>query len=573
MTLAAPLDADPGAVPAASASGTKAEGLRALRAAALDPGSPATVIEGVARISSETLEWDPATGRFRVEVDFPETVSRRRLLNAEPSRGRAERMLDRLTASGRGAGLSGVLYDNRDRGHSSLSPTRYPRLTRTEYGEELRRLGLDRGLNELLRFDAVTLGNASLAFKGPRGRSLPRLATSTAQGAARLHQNYRSNQLYVFPEHRDHDPGRGDLFHAATPYVWISQGSSGSDRPLLGALADAVAALRPETRARLAAEGLVAPAVQMLVRRAALAEGVDYLSGAAHPSVLDPERVDRVRLIREAQALTADAIPPAPRLAVIDEPQPEPGRDLFGDGLSELLFDTPGAVARLARGASGRRRYLLTGAAEDPNGRPLTYHWRVLRGDPERISLQSLDPEDRVVELVVDWPRPRPVPGDPDLLSSRIDVGLFVHNGEVWSPPAFFSLYFPPGRAVAHDAEGRPVRIDYMTEDSDPVLFPRRSWRDAYRYADDGALLGWTRTHEDGETAFFTAHGHRVISWRDGRPHRVAEVAYPVTRRRDAHRVEPRETGLQLNYVYRGPDDEVGTPTPLPDAGAFSEAQ
>ena len=56
-----------------------------------------------------------------------------------------------------------------------------------------------------------------------------------------LYRQYRGGQLYVYPEHRDHDPGHngqggyGDLFPTNSPCVVISQGSSGSDRAFVRA--------------------------------------------------------------------------------------------------------------------------------------------------------------------------------------------------------------------------------------------------------------------------------------------------------------------------------------------------
>jgi len=45
--------------------------------------------------------------------------------------------------------------------------------------------------------------------------------------------------------------GWGDLFQVNTPYLVISQGSSGTDQPFLRAFVSAAAALQPETQQRL----------------------------------------------------------------------------------------------------------------------------------------------------------------------------------------------------------------------------------------------------------------------------------------------------------------------------------
>ena len=56
-------------------------------------------------------------------------------------------------------------------------------------------------------------------------------------GPLRLWQNAAANLLYVYPAHRDYDAKNGDLFPANTPYLLVSRGSSGSDKPFLDAIA------------------------------------------------------------------------------------------------------------------------------------------------------------------------------------------------------------------------------------------------------------------------------------------------------------------------------------------------
>lgn len=530
---------------------------------------PAPVIDGIAPVGPDNLVWDPEAKRLRVRLSFPARPPRRRLAAAKPADDRAGRFLTRWVAEGRAAGLHGDVYDNRDRGHSTLRREDHPRLAFSAYPQPAREAGFDYGLNEDLLFDAVVIGNSSTALTGPAGRSQARHALSSARGAARAHQTYAANHLYVFPEHRDHDPDRGDLLHAAPVFFWVSQGSSRSDRPALRALTDVLAALRPETKALARSRGLLGPTARMILGRA-LTDGSDaaWLDGAAHGTVLAVAEgaltgLDRGRLIAEANALAAGEIPPWPRLRVVEEDAPAPGIELFGEGLSERLYDTPSAVSRLARGAQGVRRYVLEAEAEDPNGRPLDFHWRVLRGDPQKVSIAPLDAEGRRVALTIRTHGPRPVPGRPDVLSPRVDVGLFADNGTRLSAPAVFSLYFPQGRALSHDAEGRPLEAEYAADPRtylDPVLFPRRDWRDVYDYAPDGALLGWTRHRPGAAPAAYTRHGFRVLE-RDaeGRPALAERVAYPLEPDGErGRRVAERPTGARVAYAYDGPDDRLG---------------
>ena len=54
-------------------------------------------------------------------------------------------------------------------------------------------------------------------------------------------------------------------------------------------------------------------------------------------------------MVSLANAIEPDAIPAEVRLAVLEEDLGTEGVDYFGEGLSEQLFDTPGAIARIWR--------------------------------------------------------------------------------------------------------------------------------------------------------------------------------------------------------------------------------
>jgi hypothetical protein len=588
-------------------------------AAQLPPAAePVTVQQGVARLSPEAFVPDPATGLRIARLRFAPLPPSVRLSAAAARDDSPEgRLLAELMRRG-AAGNHRDLYDNRDRAHSALRLDRHPQMSATAYDEAAKAQGLDYGVNPGLAFDTITIGNSSTALTGgPFWRSIPRATMTHSAHPAILERLYAANHLYVYPEHRDHDPERGDLFPAATAQMVVSQGSSGSDRAFLRALAHTLAALRPDTKARLRETGLVAPMLQRLLRRAMA--GIDddaaYMGPAAHPAALDPGRIDPMRMMRHAAALRADAIPPAVRLHLRAEP--EPG-ETFADGYGERLFDTADAVARVARGPVFLRRYRLsTAGTEDPNGRPLRFHWRVLRGPG--VTVTPLD--DAGTEAVVDvpWTEPYPAPGTaaaagdgggeaagemsgetsgdaggsagPEtadgtaaagdaagapapaagLTTFRIDVAVFADNGAELSAPAFFSVAFPPTERRRHDAVGRLLEIAFDPPDlagryADPALFPWRGWRDLFDYGPEGRLLGWTRTLADGRQERYTAQGLRVIDTDAlGRPLNAEAMAYPVRpaerRERDGRpRVEPEPTGQRFLMAYGGSGDRIGRP-------------
>lgn len=542
---------------------------------ALAPAEPALVRQNEAPVEAASTAWDVERQRLVSRFVFPPILKRKPVAAPGAWPEPVLRELRRLVAQGRGAGLAGVVYDNRDRGHSALAPDAWPQLGFTRYAPAARAADLDYGLNTALLFDAVTFGNSSTAVTGsPQWRSQPRLGLTTPEGAARLYQLYAHDHLYVFPEHQDHDADRhGDVFPANTPYYLVSQGSSGSDRPFLAAVAAILAAMKPEVRDVLDRHDLVAPTVQMAFRQGLRSIGTaeDYMSAAAHPTVFRANDIDLPRMIRVAHALEAGTVPPMPCLRVLRQTHPRPGQDYFVDTLPELLFDTPSAIARVWRGAGPERRLVLdAGGTRDPNGRSLRFHWRLLRGDPERVRIEPLDETGSRAGIVVGWHERAQMTGPGGIGSDRVDIAVFADNGAALSAPAFFSMAFPADQLRRYengpDGRVRIAEIDYAAEERrdryvDPLLFPARDWRDSYAYDDTGRLTGWTR-RRGAEEERFTRNGLRVLELdAEGRPARAEEMAYPVESGRGGRpRVVPAPTGRVFAYVYAGEEDRLGVP-------------
>ncbi|GAA0296724.1 hypothetical protein [Rhodovulum strictum] len=426
------------------------------------------------------------------------------------------RLLRHLAGRGGINGFAGLLYDNRDRGHAPLRPDLFPRLTRLVYAPDLVEAGLDYGLAGQIHLPAVVLGNSSTAVTaGPAPRSLVRLAMTRPMGPHLAAELYQRNAVYIYPEHRDHDAA--DLFPANWPYTITSQGSSGSDRRFLIAVAMTLAAFPADTMAALRDRGLVAPTVQMILRRnlAPVATREDYLSGRTHPAAFEPGQIRIGRMVAQAAALPADEIPPMVRLRVIDESF----RQAAGlAGLDERLFDTTSAIARIWRDFDWQREMIVSAdETADPNGRPLRFEWRLLAGDPGRVRIEPLDPAGRRARIVIDWHAPwtLPAPGGGEEYDSRrharVDIGVFAHNGAQDSAPGFVSIAFPAHERRSYGPAGpedtpRLVSIDYDAAgrgaDFDPILHWTAPWSDEARHDDDGRLLGWTRRWADGRERF-----------------------------------------------------------------------
>ena len=445
-------------------------------------------------------------------------------------------LLRSLDGRGSASGFQDILYDNRDRGHSRLDPELFPRLHHLKYGIELQASSFDYGLAGAIQYPVIVFGNSSTAVTGgPHARSQTRLAMTRPGEAARNAQLYRSNHIYVYPEHRDYD--RFDRYPARWPYHIVSQGSSGSDQPVLRAVAATLAAFREDTRAALRERGLVAPTVEMVLRRNLrhVLSVEDYLRGAAHRPVVQKDELRPARMVAHAAALRPEDIPP---MVIIDVIEEEFGARAGLAGLDERLFDTPSAVARIWRDFSHTKEILVSAeSTEDPNGRSLTFSWQLLQGDPSRVTTAT-------ARISIDWHDAFDAPGlqragGRDRQTSRVDIGVFADNGRTQSAPAFVSVAFPTHqrRTYTADVAGwRLASIDYDAEGRgdyfDPFLYWTAGWRDTAVYDDAGTLTAWRRafsgdTSGEMEVPAEAASGTYVLRGRGGRP--VLEARLPET--------------------------------------------
>lgn len=528
------------------------------------------VDKGVALVDVDNTVWIPRSNSLASAFTFPEAAS------ADDVQGTGENrisgFLNLAYRRGEAAGLHGVLYDNRDQDHSSLRPKDFPQLTHIEYSEAARAAKVDYGANALFLFNHITIGNSSTAVgSGQLWRSQPRLIMTTPNLVARSWQHYANNHLYLFPEHRDHDPNHGDVFPAMTPYVIVSQGSSGSDQPFLRAMLSLVAAFPPEVRDFLKEQRLVAPTLQMIFRSTlnSVETPEDYLTAKAHPSAFEPRDINTLAMVRKANALKADEVPPQVLLTVAEEKPLQPGIDYFGSGRGdEILFTTPGAIARVIRSTARDRTMVISASnTKDPNDRPLTFTWRVLRGDPERVRIVPRSADGATAEITVGWQERRAVPFNDKLSTDRVDIAVFADNGAHVSAPAFVSFYFPPTQKRVYDADGRIQEIDYAGQDVylDPALFGTRDWQDRYRYTPDGALIGWDRTRGQQSQAF-TRHGARVVEADAlGRAVKAEQVLYRAEINANGLRnILEVPTGRFVVYRYADASDLLGNPQAAP---------
>ena len=388
-------------------------------------------------------------------------------------------LLRKWAAQGTAAGNADDWYDNRDRGHSMLDLSPYPQLRAIEYTEADRKANRDWAFQTGVR-PQIVFGNSSTSAGATAGGSNPRSAYVLSGGIAFLHTAYRHNNLYIYPAHHDHSLGHngvtsaawpfyGDLFPANTPYLIISEGSSGSDQPFMKAVATTLAAFRPEVKSALASEGLLMPAMQMIFRMCnqQVAKPADYLTGKAHPPVFRGDQVDALKMAQMAHVMDLQHLPPLATLRIVEEDSAEAGRDYFEPLLTEALADTPCAIARVHRSMAASRRFVLSAeGSSDVNRLPLTYHWVLLQGDPEKVKIQRRDKTGSSATITIPYHDRAPIaPGDA-LESNRVDIAVFVHNGTHYSPPAFFTSCTLDSEARTYDSRGRLLEIAFAMGES-----------------------------------------------------------------------------------------------------------
>jgi hypothetical protein len=523
---------------------------------------------GVAWVSSTNTLWDFDAAVFRSAFALPADSRRLAPADADAYRGPAQPLLADWLRGGRAAGNVGDLYDNRDDGHSALTVADFPGLTRIAYGTEARDAETRPYYGAaLFIYNLPTFGNSSTALtQGPFWRSQARMLVCNPLRVGALFNLYVANQVYVYPAHQDFQAAHGDVFPFNTPYFIVSQGSSGSDQPFLRAIAATLAAFTPDTKRILVQNRLLAPTVQMILRatQRPVTNAEAYYTGVAHPAVFAGTNLNVEAMIRLANALTSNTIPPLVTLRVLQERQPVYARDFFDGFPSAGLYDSPACIARVFRGVGWSHTLTVAaGAAALPGATNLTWRWALLQGDPAKVAIRKLDPAGQVAEITVAYHEPGfPGAADPSLAASRVDIAAFAHNGTHPSAPAFLSFYFLNNETRVYSADHRILSVDYAAASAryvDPALSCRRNWKDVYRYDGKNQLTGWDRSRGMIREAF-TAHGLRVET-RDalGRPKTARAVRYRPGTNTLPELVQENDTQT-FTYTYSSLEDAIGRP-------------
>jgi hypothetical protein len=526
------------------------------------PQATTSVMGLPVKIEAGNTFWDFDKGHFQTLLTLvPPSLNK--ISNYAPDyAGPAKKEIQQWMKEGTASGNFGDLYLNRDNGHSSLVYTNFPGLTPLIYGTEAKAKQVNIGIPNG-SFGYPVIGNASIAITGgPFWRSMPRaIQTDPYQPTAAL-QWMLANQCWLYPAHRDYTVETGDLYPANMPYYIISKGSSFSDIPFMEAVVATLAAFRPETKQTLLSKSLLVPTVQMILRatQKTLKSPEDYLTGLAHPIVFDATNLNVEAMVKMAHELTPQNLPLPVVLRTLKEEQAEGGVDYF-DQRPEGLIETPFAIARIIRGVRTKKRVMsleafVPGLPQPPH----PFEWKLLQGDPAKVTIKPLTPNGSRVEITVDCHgiyRPTPTAW----MTSRVEIGCFLKTGEHYAMPSIVSLTYLPNEDRLYRADGQIQSVDYTNPRNryaDPMLTLPKKWKDLYDYDSKGQLKGWYRTRKTGSAERFTYAGHRVLTTDPkNRPLKTCAVQYiPRQEGGDIPSELTYMDNLQKLFVYSYTSDE-----------------
>ena len=400
------------------------------------------------------------------------------------------RLLEAWEKEKSAAGLQLIQYENRDGQHSPLNLTQYPGLKVFQFSEADKAAGRDKGPANMIRPEP-TIGNCSMAAHPTAGGSLTRLYYTQPGGLMFLNQQYLSNNLIIYPEHLDHDPGGngvggwGDLFPTNSACVITSQGSSFTDQPFLNAVLTTVAAFDPDVLTLLIRKRMLMPTVQSIFRQSnkMVKTEQDYFTAKAHPVVFDGTQIDEEKMVLTAHGMTRAAIPPVVVLKVVSESESKPGRDYFElpSVTTDKLADTPTVISRIFRSHASTHEMVISSAGTgDLLNRPTQIKCQLLQGDPKLVTIEP-DPATGQFKIRVKWHMPMTTATG--IRSHRVDIGVFATNGVSVSAPAFVTFYMLPSEVRSYDAAGRVSEIYYAAPNPDiglPVTTTDARWLEVF---------------------------------------------------------------------------------------------
>ncbi|MBO5647175.1 MAG: tetratricopeptide repeat protein [Kiritimatiellae bacterium] len=344
-------------------------------------------------------------------------------------------------------GNTGDLYVNRDGNHSVLARKGFPGITPVSFDAACAAKGIGLDFPNMF-FSHPVFGNCSRALvAGPMWRSLPRaLMTSERYRLRHIEKFYFSNQVWVFPAVFDCSPAgtNGDVFASVAPYWIVTQGKSWSDQYYLRAALEISRSLKRDVKKAIVAKGLLAPTVQMILRKSLLTVKTpeDYLSALAHPTAFPANGLDVARLKKMAQEMTAEDIPPAAKIESVAFSSLLSGDSIKG----ELTYATSAAWGIVLRRPDSERSFIIRAKGADE------YAFKVVHGAEGAAKIGGTHKNAAIVSVSKNLISP----------TNRVDLAVFGRNsGGEWGAPAFISF------AVVDPASGYADPVLVRTEQNE----------------------------------------------------------------------------------------------------------
>ena len=315
---------------------------------------------------------------------------------------------------------------NRDGNHSVLARKGLPGVTFVSFDTASAAKGVALDFPNMF-FKYPVFGNCSRALvAGPLWRSLPRaLMTSERRRLKHIEKFYFSNQVWVFPAVFDCPPAgtNGDVFASVAPYWIVTQGKSWSDQYYLRAALEISRSLKSDVKKAIVEKGLLAPTVQMILRKSLLAVKTpdDYLSPIAHPTAFPPNGLDMARLKKMSSEISVDDIPPAVKIESVAFSSLLSGDPIKG----ELTYATSAAWGIVLRRPDAERSFIIRAKGADE------YAFRVVHGAEGAAKIGGTHMNAAIVSVSRNLVSP----------TNRVDVAVFGRNaGGEWGAPAFVSF-------------------------------------------------------------------------------------------------------------------------------------
>jgi len=240
----------------------------------------------------------------------------------------------------------------------------------------------------------------------------------------------------------------------------------------------------------------------------------------------------------------------------------EKGKDYFDYIDNQQLYATPVSISRLWKNFNYTQKMIISAKnSYDANGRLLTYHWVVLRGNPEHVRITALDGENSEVEVEIDYHPKTTIPNS-TRNTNLVVIGAFVHNGIYYSAPGFITSYTRPNEVRNYDINPphRLLSIAYHNENIMENIICNQGWtQDVFQYNGENLLQGWTR-YNGAAFSEFTRQGYLVLARNgEGQVTQAQQVQYSRDYSSVPDRIIWAPTGTPFAYDYEAPSAPTQT--------------